>query len=251
MNAIDVDASTSSAAHPALEVAGLSSGYDGTVVLRNVSLTVPAGSITALLGPNGAGKSTFLRTVSGFLPATTGTVSLGGVDVTRRSPHKRFAAGLCLIPEGRGVFRGLSVRDNIVMQSVRGTERESIERAIESFPMLARKLDQRAGTMSGGEQQMLAMAAAYVRSPKLVLVDEASLGLAPIIVDQIFCFLEGLAATGASLLIVDQYVHRALSMATHAYVLLRGRIAFDGAPSQLLESDMFERYLGRGTVPSS
>ena len=242
-----VDATRPSTSSPALEVVGLSSGYGSATVLRDVNLTVPVGSITALLGPNGAGKTTFLRTVSGFLPAKSGTVRLAGEDVTKLKSHKRFASGLCHIPEGRGVFRSLTVRENIVTQSARGNEKESIERATQAFPVLGRRIDQNAGTMSGGEQQMLAMAAAYVRDPKLVLVDEASLGLAPLIVDQIFAFLEGIASTGASLLIVDQYVHRALKMATHAFILHRGTIVFDGEPGQLLDSNLFEQYLGRGT----
>src|SRR3954454_407110 len=172
----------------ALEVTGLTSGYGATTVLRDVSLTVAAGGVTALLGPNGAGKTTFLRTVSGFLRATAGTVKLEGADITRMASHRRFAAGLCHIPEGRGVFRGLTVRENLAMQAGKGNESDAIERASTAFPVLGRRLTQRVSTMSGGEQQMLAMAVAYVRSPKLVLVDEASLGLAPIIVDEIFEF---------------------------------------------------------------
>jgi branched-chain amino acid transport system ATP-binding protein len=235
-------------AAPALEVTGLSSGYGGTTVLRDVTLSVPAGGVTALLGPNGAGKSTFLRTVSGFLPAKTGTVKLADVDVTAAKAYQRFAAGLCLVPEGRGVFRSLTVRENILMQAAHGTEVEAIERVALAFPILGKRINQRAGTLSGGEQQMLAMSVAYVRNPKLVLVDEASLGLAPIVVDRIFAFLEDLTADGVSLLIVDQFVHRALRMATMAYVLNRGTIAFEGTASDLLDSNLFERYLGRGSA---
>jgi branched-chain amino acid transport system ATP-binding protein len=232
----------------ALEVTGLSSGYGSTAVLRDVSVTVPAGGIVALLGPNGAGKTTFLRTVAGFLPARAGTIRADGRDVTATRAHHRFAAGLCLVPEGRGVFRSLTVRDNVVMQARKGREAEAIERAVAAFPVLGQRLHQRAGTMSGGEQQMLAMAAAYVREPRLLLVDEASLGLAPIVVDRIFAFLEERAAAGAALLIVDQFVHRALGMAATAYVLHRGTIAFCGPSRELLDGNLFEQYLGRGAA---
>jgi branched-chain amino acid transport system ATP-binding protein len=242
-----VESTPKTGAPPALEVTGLTSGYGHTTVLRDVSLTVPAGAVTALLGPNGAGKTTFLRAVSGFLPATAGSVKIGGDDVTKIRADKRFAAGLCHVPEGRGVFRGLTVRENIVMQSVKGEEKQAIDRAAEAFPILGERLQQRAGTLSGGQQQMLAMAVAYVRNPALVLVDEASLGLAPIIVDDIFAFLERRTLEGASLLIVDQFVHRALQMSTTAYVMNRGTIAFEGSASELLGSNLFDQYLGQGT----
>ena len=145
------------------------------------------------------------------------------------------------------MFRGLSVRENLLMQAGRGSEREAVDRAASAFPILGERLAQRAGTLSGGQQQMLAMAAAYVRNPSLVLIDEASLGLAPIVVDEIFAFLEQRTAEGAALLIVDQFVTRALEMASTAYVLHRGTIAFDGTADELLQGDVFERYLGAGT----
>jgi branched-chain amino acid transport system ATP-binding protein len=228
----------------ALVVRGLEAGYGTTTVLRDVSLRAPAGSVTALLGPNGAGKTTLLRTISGFLPASAGTIEMAGQDVTRWRPHRRAASGLCHVPEGRGIFRGLSVRENLLMQAGRRSEDEAIERAASAFPILGQRLSQRAGTLSGGQQQMLAMAAAYVRDPLLVLVDEASLGLAPIVVDEIFEFLEQRTADGTALLIVDQFVTRALQMASAAYVLQRGTIAFEGSADELLQGDVFERYLG-------
>ena len=229
---------------PALELHGVSSGYGHTTILRDVSLTVPASSVTALLGPNGAGKSTLLKTVAGLLLPTDGRVLLGGDDVTSLRPNRRNQRGLCLIPEGRGIFRSLTVRDNLVLQSVKGTEAESIARAVEAFPVLGERLGQLAGTLSGGQQQMLAMASAYVRSPSLILVDEASLGLAPIVVDAIFEFLEDVTRAGAALLLVDQFVTRALEMATTAYVLRRGEIVFAGTSAELLGADVFEQYLG-------
>ncbi|MCW2751030.1 MAG: branched-chain amino acid transporter ATPase [Aeromicrobium sp.] len=230
---------------PALELRSVVSGYGNTTVLRDVSLTVPAGSVTALLGPNGAGKTTLLKTVSGLLRPTAGSVSMDGREVTKLSPFRRTGLGLCHIPEGRGVFRGLTVRENLVMQSKPGTEEAAIERATEAFPIVGKRLGQLAGTLSGGEQQMLAMARAYVQDPRLILVDEASLGLAPLVVDSIFTFLHRLAESGAALLIVDQFVSRALEMATTAYVLRRGEIVFDGSAVDLRERDVFNDYLGR------
>ena len=230
---------------PALELRGVSAGYGTTQVLWDVSLTVPAGAAVALLGPNGAGKTTLLRTVSGFLPVTGGDVALRGTPVTRQRPHRRFGAGLCHVPEGRGVFRALSVRENLLLQARKGTEEEAVERAAAAFPVLGRRMHQRAGTLSGGEQQMLAMAAAHIRRPEVVLVDEASLGLAPIIVDEIFAFLAHLVAEGAALLLVDQFVTRALAVADTAYVLRRGRIVHSGPAAELAEGDVFEHYIGR------
>jgi branched-chain amino acid transport system ATP-binding protein len=229
---------------PVLRVEGLSSGYGRTTVLRDVSLAVPAGGVAALLGSNGAGKTTLLRTVSGLLPAMAGSVWLDGVDVTAVKAHRRFAAGLCHVPEGRGVFRGLTVRENLAMQAPKGTADAALERAVAAFPILGRRLGQAAGTMSGGEQQMLAVAAAYTRSPTLVVVDEVSLGLAPLVLDEIFAFLEGLPAQGIALLVVDQFATRALAMADVAYVLRRGAISYAGPPAQLQESGVFKQYLG-------
>jgi branched-chain amino acid transport system ATP-binding protein len=228
----------------ALAVEQLSAGYGSTQVLWDVSLTVPAGTAVALLGPNGAGKSTLLRTVAGFLPAAGGTVWMSGKDVTRTKAHRRSVDGLCLVPEGRGVFRGLTVKENLLLQSRPGSEDDAVDRASTAFPILGRRLDQIVGTMSGGQQQMLAMAAAYVRRPSLVLVDEASLGLAPIVVDEIFAFLRQLVEEGSSMLLVDQFVTRALALADTAYVLRRGRVVHSGPAAALAETDLFKTYLG-------
>ncbi|HUF99472.1 MAG TPA: ABC transporter ATP-binding protein [Ilumatobacter sp.] len=228
----------------ALELRNVSAGYGHTTILRDVNLTVPAGSVTALLGPNGAGKSTLLKTVSGLIKPSSGSVHMDGVNVSKLAPHKRAGLGLCHIPEGRGVFRSLTVRDNLRLQAEPGDEDAAAERCIAAFPILGERINQTAGTMSGGQQQMLAMARAYARSPRLVLVDEASLGLAPIIVDEIFGFLSTITSEGSSLLIVDQFVARALAMATKAYVLTRGEIVFSGSPEELQEGDVFKRYLG-------
>jgi branched-chain amino acid transport system ATP-binding protein len=237
-------ANETGAAVPALEITGLHAGYERTTVLRDVAITVPASQVTALLGPNGAGKTTLLRAISGFLPCQKGSIRLFGEDVTKVSAHRRFLRGLCHVPEGRGIFRSLTVRENLVMQSKKGTEKQAIERATATFPILGARLNQQAGTLSGGQQQMLAMAAAYVRDPRLILVDEASLGLAPLIVEEIFAFLKRVTEDGTALLIVDQFATRALGMATDAYVLRRGEIAYSGTARHLLDSDLFSRYLG-------
>ncbi|HMC41062.1 MAG TPA: ABC transporter ATP-binding protein [Acidimicrobiales bacterium] len=229
---------------PALELRDVTSGYGRTVVLREVSVTVPAGQVTAMLGPNGAGKTTLLRTVSGFIRPQSGSVHLFGDDVTTAAPYRRFEAGLCHVPEGRGVFRSLTIRENLVMQARKGQERAAIERATDAFPILGSRLGQTAGTLSGGEQQMLAMASAYVREPRLILVDEASLGLAPLIVDHIFAFMERVAREGSALLIVDQFATRALAMADRAYVLSRGSITYAGSPDGLGEDELMGHYLG-------
>jgi branched-chain amino acid transport system ATP-binding protein len=232
------------AATAPLVVEGLTSGYGRTTILRDVSLTVRAGGVTALIGPNGAGKTTLLRTVAGFLPASDGSISMFGEDVTRVAPFRRFAEGVCLIPEGRGIFRSLTVKDNIVMQSRPGQEDEAITRATEAFPILGKRLSQRAGTLSGGEQQMLALVASYVRDARLILVDEASLGLAPIVVDEIFSFLGGLAQRGTALLLVDQFVTRALELASDAYVLRKGTVSYSGSAEDLLKDNLVDRYIG-------
>jgi branched-chain amino acid transport system ATP-binding protein len=235
--------SRSDSDHPALEVSGLVGSYGSTTVLRDVSLAVPPGRITALLGSNGAGKTTLLRSISGLLPARGGTIRLAGVDVTGHKAHRRAAAGLCHIPEGRGIFRGLTVRDNLVLQARPGEEDRTIARAVDAFAILGKRLGQSAGTLSGGEQQMLAVASAYARDPSLVMVDEASLGLAPLVVDQIFDFLATLPSRGAALLLVDQFANRALGLADTAYVLRRGTIVFSGGADELLDSNVFEHYV--------
>jgi branched-chain amino acid transport system ATP-binding protein len=229
----------------ALRVDNVFAGYAQTDVLRGVSLTVPTGAVVALLGPNGAGKSTLLKTISGLCRPTSGTVTLFGEDVTRLAPNRRARRGLCHIPEGRGVYKRLTVRENLTIQAARGHEKEAIDRAADAFPVLGNRIGQVAGTLSGGEQQMLSMSRAYTRDQKLILVDEASLGLAPIVVDEIFGFLERIVTErGASLLIVDQFVYRALDMATTAYVLNRGEITVSGTAAELKQHDVFAEYMG-------
>ncbi|HEY1652652.1 MAG TPA: ABC transporter ATP-binding protein [Acidimicrobiales bacterium] len=217
-------------------------GYGGTVILRDVSLALPSGSVAALLGPNGAGKTTLLRVASGLLRPTSGTMTFDGVDVTGARPHQLAARGVCHVPEGRAVFPSLTVRENLALSGRRGTE--ALEKAVGAFPRLGERLTQLAGTMSGGEQQMLALARAYVSNPDVMLLDEVSMGLAPKIVDEIFEFLGRVAREGASLLLVEQYVSRALALADFVYLLDRGQIVFRGEPSELDGDDVFAHYLG-------
>jgi branched-chain amino acid transport system ATP-binding protein len=218
-------------------------GYAETTVLRGVSLTVPDSSVVALLGPNGAGKTTLLRVASGLLRPTAGTMTLDGVDVTGHRPHQLAGRGVCHVPEGRGVFPTLTVRENLSLQAGSGGK-DGLARAIEAFPRLGERLAQTAGTLSGGEQQMLALARSYIADPKVMLLDEVSMGLAPKIVDEIFEFLGRVAHEGASLLLVEQYVTRALALADYVYLMNRGQIAYRGEPSELQDEDVFARYLG-------
>jgi branched-chain amino acid transport system ATP-binding protein len=227
-----------------LKLENITAGYAGTTVLRGVSLVVPDASVVALLGPNGAGKTTLLRVASGLLRPTSGSLVVDGEDITRRAPHELVERGICHVPEGRGIFPSLTVRDNLILQSVKGEEAASLERAAAAFPRLAKRMGQLAGTMSGGEQQMLALARTYVQHPRVVLLDEVSMGLAPKLVDEIFDFLKLLSGQGASLLLVEQYVTRALAVADYVYLLNRGRVAFAGEPGELDDADVFASYVG-------
>jgi len=226
-----------------LRLEAVSAGYGRVEVLHAVDVVIPEGSVVALLGANGAGKSTALRVAAGLLPARAGRVVVDGTEVTNLPVHARAARGVCLIPEGRAIFRHLTVRENLAMQVGGRDVAGAIERCVATFPRLADRLDQVAGTMSGGEQQMLAVARALVTDPALVMADELSVGLAPVIVDEIFAAVESLRAQGVSLLIVEQYVERVLELADYVYLLHKGSVAFVGEPSQCRGS-LFEQYMG-------
>jgi branched-chain amino acid transport system ATP-binding protein len=223
-----------------LELRGVTAGYGEIVTVRDVSLTVRPGAVTALLGANGAGKTTLLNVVSGLVPVRDGSVALDGRDITRFAPHSRVRAGLRHIPEKRGIFPSLTVRDNLRLHGRRGSEKAAITRAVESFPILGDRLGQVAGTLSGGQQQMLAIARAYDPAARVILVDEASLGLAPVVVDEIFEFL---ARVQVGLLLVEQYVTRALALAEQAYILSAGSMTWSGAAKDLDKEQVFEHYL--------
>jgi branched-chain amino acid transport system ATP-binding protein len=227
-----------------LELRNITAGYGATAVLRDVSLWAPARSVVALLGANGAGKTTLLRTASGLLTPTSGQLLLDDEDVTGLQPHALARRGVCHVPEGRGVFPNLTVRDNLLIQANGEHLGAAVERAVSAFPILGQKLDQPAGTLSGGQQQMLALSRAYVTEPAYVLLDEVSMGLAPVVVDELFDFLGKLAAQGCTLVLVEQYVSRALALADYVYLINRGRIEFAGVPSELDSDSLIERYVG-------
>jgi branched-chain amino acid transport system ATP-binding protein len=229
-----------------LELRGITAGYGGHTVLWDVTLVVPDHSVVALLGPNGAGKTTLLRVASGLLRPSAGRVLLDGTDVTGWPPYRLARAGVCHVPEGRGIFRSLSVRDNIRLQANDWAVEAPVPAARAAFPRLGDRLGQRADTMSGGEQQMLALTRAYTSGARTVLLDEVSMGLAPKIIDEIFGYLHTLAAAGAALLLVEQYVARALELADFVYVLQKGRVQFVGESHELGEERILASYLGAG-----
>jgi branched-chain amino acid transport system ATP-binding protein len=227
-----------------LRLENIWAGYAGNTVLRDVSVVVPAGSIAALIGPNGAGKTTLLRVAAGLLQPERGTVAIGDEDITGLPVETRVARGLSLVPEGRSIFPSLTVRENLKLFSFGKDSAAVLDGAVESFPRLGQRLSQLAGTMSGGEQQMLALARAYIQRPPFVLLDEVSMGLAPRLVAEIFEFLQRLAASGCGLLLVEQFVDTALEMADYAYILKRGEIAFAGEPDELDRETIVREYLG-------
>ncbi|MDV6014597.1 ABC transporter ATP-binding protein [Haloechinothrix sp. LS1_15] len=227
-----------------LALGDITAGYGETTVLREVSLWVPPASVVALLGANGAGKTTLLRVASGLCRPRSGTVRMDGADVTGHRPHVTARRGMCHIPEGRGVFPHLSVRENLAIHAAGGDADETVDRAVSAFPVLGSKLGQQAGALSGGQQQMLALSRAYLTDPCYVLLDEVSMGLAPVVVDEIFEFLTGLRRQGCALLLVEQYVTRALAVADYVYLLSRGRVEFAGEPGELDAEQLTARYLG-------
>jgi len=231
-------------ASPILELSQITGGYGETTVLREVSISVPPAKVVAVLGPNGAGKTTLLRTCSGLLRASSGQILLDGRDITRVAPYKRGERGLCHIPEGRGIFRNLSVRENLVMSVPPWRKDKSVDVAMDAFPILRTRAAQTAGSMSGGEQQMLAVARAYLSDPKVVLFDEVSIGLAPLVIDSIYKSMTALAERGIALVIVEQYVHRALELADYVYVLNHGTVRFSGTPDELSHDTLASEYIG-------
>jgi branched-chain amino acid transport system ATP-binding protein len=189
-----------------LTLDSVTAGYGDTTVLRSVDFAVGDGDVVALLGPNGAGKTTLLRTATGFVKPRSGRIAFDGQDVTGNAPHRYSRRGVCHLPEGRGIFPSLTVMENLTVQAREVDLKQSLADVTELFPILAQRLGQTAGSLSGGEQQMLALSRAYLTKPKVVLVDEPSLGLAPRIVDRIYEVLARFVARGVSLVIVEQYV---------------------------------------------
>ena len=230
-----------------LKVTQLSAGYDGLMVVHGVNLAVEPGSLTVLVGANGAGKTTLLKAIAGVI-ANCGAVEFNGEDITRASVSDRVAKGLALVPEGRHLFPEMTVEENIELGGFlvgRGDRRRRIDTVMQLFPRLAERRRQFAGTMSGGEQQMLAIGRALVSAPRLLMLDEPSLGLAPKIVAELFKIVRDINASGTSVLLVEQNVRQAIRIASYSYVLERGSIAAEGSGERLLQSDIIRQsYLG-------
>jgi branched-chain amino acid transport system ATP-binding protein len=231
-----------------LEVAALSCRYGRIPALADVDLRVGQGELVALVGANGAGKTTLLRVLSGVLPAAGGSVRFEGSDVTRASPRRRVRMGIVQVPEGRQVFGPMSVEDNLRLGAFVRPDREigsALERVFALFPILATKRRETAATLSGGQQQMLAIGRALMTRPKLLLLDEPSMGLAPRIVAEIFAIIRSLKDAATTILLVDQNARAALAIADRAYVLEVGRVALSGRGAELLDNPGVQQaYLG-------
>ncbi len=230
-----------------LTIEGIRAGYGRIEVLHGVDLSVPAGSVFALLGPNGAGKSTLLKVVSGRIASTHGVVRIGDRAIGKASAESLVHDGLCSIPEGRGIFPNLSVRENLRIWTYRGgIALADVEaRTYETFPRLKERRRQAAGTLSGGEQQMLAISRALVTKPKVLLLDELSMGLAPLIVANLYELVADLARTGLTVLLVEQFVNTALTVATDAAIMVHGRVEQVGSPEEMAEAAL-SAYLADG-----
>jgi branched-chain amino acid transport system ATP-binding protein len=237
-----------SADHTLLDVRGLRGGYGRADVLRGVDLQVKRGEIVALLGSNGAGKTTLNSIVCGLVPASGGRVQFDGADLTNRHYRDVVKAGLIQVPEGRRIFPNLSVRENLELGAfTRARERRAanLARVFTTFPRLAERVAQKAGTMSGGEQQMLAIGRGLMAEPRLLILDEPSLGLSPLLVEELFALIGRLHADGLSVLLVEQNVAQSLAIAQRAVVLENGLQRFAGTPQELLASSELKRaYLG-------
>lgn len=230
-----------------LKVDNINVYYGQIHALKDVSLEVKKGEIVALIGANGAGKSTTLRTISGLLRSKTGSITLFDENISHAEAYKLVAKGLAHVPEGRHVFLQMTVQENLEMGAYtnKGNVKEGIEDVFERFPRLKHRKDQIAGTLSGGEQQMLAMGRALMSRPKLMMLDEPSMGLAPILVQQIFDIIKELHEAGTTILLVEQNAEMALNVADRAYVLESGRIKLSGTGAELAKSDEIKKaYLG-------
>jgi branched-chain amino acid transport system ATP-binding protein len=227
-----------------LELIGIRAGYGTIDVLHGLSFRVESGQIVALLGANGAGKTTTLAVASGQIRPSSGSVMLAGREVTGAAPDALARAGVCLVPEGRGIFPNLTVTENLRMATYSGTPyKDVLERAFEQFPRLKERRHQHAGTLSGGEQQMLAMSRALATDPVLLMLDELSMGLAPLIVEELYERVAEFARHGGSILIVEQFAQAVLGVAHHALVMAHGRIERVGPPAEIAEH-LAAAYLG-------
>jgi len=232
-----------------LEIRDMVSGYGEVQILWGASLKLEKGKLTSLVGSNGAGKTTLLRTVMGLLRPWKGAVTFGDKDITRASPHSRASNGLALVPEGRQLFTDMSVYENLEMGSITGRARPHLQRNLEKvyalFPRIKERRNQKAGTLSGGEQQMLAVARGLMAEPEILMFDELSLGLSPVLVLTLFETLGALKAEGLTMLLVEQNVHMALAVSDYAYVLSEGRIWMEGEARSLAKNEEVRKaYLG-------
>jgi len=240
-----------------LEVQNLSVHYGLHPALQDVSLTVQDAELVVMLGANGAGKSSLLRALGGMQPVQNGaSVRLDGVELTALAAHQRVEHGLALVPEGRGIFAALTVRENLLLGALprrarqyKGQEQANLARALALFPRLSERMGQRAGSMSGGEQQMVAVARALMSAPKLLLLDEPSLGLSPLICQELFAVIAQIRQQGTGVLMVEQNAHVSLSIANRAYLLETGRIQGSGPAARLRDDPLVQKvYLGQGHV---
>ena len=236
-----------------LKVQDVVTAYGKIEALKGVSLEVTQGSITCLLGPNGAGKTTLMMSIAGILKPKKGAILFGGEDIAGRAPHAIVAKGVALVPENRLVFPTMTVLENLQAGAYqRGDKQaigEDIDRMFARFPRLQERAAQRAGTLSGGEQQMLAVARALMSRPKLLLMDEPSLGLAPLVVEEIFRIVADLHKDGTTIFLVEQNAHMALKVAQHFYLMEQGKVSFSGTPGALAEDEVIRRaYLGTAKV---
>ena len=230
---------------PILELRNIRASYGSIEVLHGVNLTVGRGEVVALLGPNGAGKSTLIKVASGILRPSAGQLMIAGRDATGASANALARAGLCTIPEGRGIFPNLTVRENLLMATYSGHKLSDIEHSTyDRFPRLAERRSQLAGTMSGGEQQMLSLARALATDPVILLLDELSMGLAPLIVSELYQQVAAIAAEGVSVLVVEQFARTVLGVADQAVVLAHGNVQAFGKASEIGEDVLASAYLG-------
>ena len=230
---------------PLVEVDGLSVSYNHLVALNDISCQVNEGTVVGVIGPNGAGKTTLLRALSGITPVDGGEIWFAGKRITGLPAYKVSRLGIQHVPEGHGIFPSLTVRDNLALACYkrRVPMTAGIARVANFFPILEERLSQRAGTLSGGQQQMLALAPILIKMPRVLLLDEISMGLAPVIVKQLYEVVRKLADDGATILLVEQYVSLVLNMAEHIYVLKKGDVVWHGAPNNIDRSTLWESYL--------
>jgi len=230
---------------PVLELQSVSAGYEDSIAIEGVSLTVGGGEVVCLLGANGAGKTTTMRAVTGLIPLASGKVFYRGQDISTMPTHLRVAEGICLAPEGRQIFPELTVMENLVLGSynprARAQRSSTLDQVFSLFPRLKERVGQDAGSMSGGEQQMLAIGRALMGQPKLLALDEPSLGLAPIMVMTVFDSIQAIAKTGITILLVEQNTRAALTVAQRGYVLATGRVVYQGTADNLAQSEMVQQ----------